>query len=157
MWAWCRSLEATTQQQLINEYLEPMESLIANHRHITFVFHTSTLASGSSNVHARNQEISDRAIANNRRLYDFEDINGYDSDGVCSNDTMANENCDHDIDGDGVRDANWAIDWQESHTENSDWFAVDISRHTQAINSGLKAYAAWWLFVEIGEEWAADS
>jgi len=61
---------------------------------------------------------------------------------------MANDNCDYDSNGDGRRDKNWATDWQDSHTEDVDWYECS-SAHSQALNANRKAYAAWYLWARL--------
>jgi hypothetical protein len=61
---------------------------------------------------------------------------------------MANDACDYDSDGNGSRDKNWATDWQNSHTENVDWYSCG-SVHSQPLNANRKAYAAWWLWARL--------
>ena len=56
--------------------------------------------------------------------------------------------CDYDSDGDGNPDRNWATAWQNSHTENVDWYNCSPA-HSQALNGNLKAYAAWWLWARL--------
>jgi hypothetical protein len=102
----------------------------------------------SGNLHLRNQQIRDYCTANGKVLYDFYDIELYDPDGNYYGDKSVNDNCDYDSDGNGSLDANWAIDWQNSHIENVDWYNCP-SAHSQPLNANRKAYAAWWLWARI--------
>ena len=61
---------------------------------------------------------------------------------------MCNDNCDYDSDGNGSLDKNWAIDWQNSHTVDVDWYNCS-SAHSQPLNANRKAYAAWWLWARL--------
>jgi hypothetical protein len=45
-------------------------------------------------------------------------------------------------------DKNWAIDWQNSHTLNEDWYDCGAA-HSQSLNGNQKAYAAWWLWAKL--------
>ena len=63
-------------------------------------------------------------------------------------DKKPNDGCDYDTDGDGTLDGNWAIEWQNSHTEGTDWYDCS-SAHSQPLNANQKAYAAWWLWARI--------
>ncbi len=45
-------------------------------------------------------------------------------------------------------DHNWALDWQNSHTEGIDWYTCSED-HNPPLNANLKAYAAWWLWARI--------
>ncbi len=60
----------------------------------------------------------------------------------------ADDTCAYDSDNNGSRDANWAIDWQNTHTQDLDWYHC-ISSHTQPLNANQKAYAAWWLWATL--------
>ncbi|MDY6833294.1 MAG: hypothetical protein SVY53_00640 [Chloroflexota bacterium] len=85
-------------------------------------------------------------MANDRILYDFADIESYDPDGTYYGDKIPNDNCDYDSDADGVRDANWATEWQDAHP--GEWYNCG-SAHSQPLNANMKAYAAWWLWVRL--------
>ncbi|NLT49617.1 MAG: hypothetical protein GXX85_01715, partial [Ignavibacteria bacterium] len=63
----------------------------------------------------------------------------------------ANDECNYDSDGNGSRDKNWATIWQNSHTQNVDWYNCGAA-HSQPINANMKAYAAWNLFCSIAEK-----
>lgn len=114
---------------------------------ITFVYMTGHLdGTGlNGNLHLRNEQIREFCRENEKVLYDFEDIESYDSDGVYFGEMMPNDNCDYDPDGNSIRDQNWAINWQNNNTE---WFDCSPA-HTQALNANQKAYAAWWLWARL--------
>jgi len=99
-------------------------------------------------LHLRNEQIRRYCIDGGKILYDFADIETYDPDGVYYGDRFPNDACDYDSDGDGVRDANWAREWQNSHMEGRDWYDC-YSAHSEPLNANLKAYAAWWLWASI--------
>ncbi|MEJ2507811.1 MAG: T9SS type A sorting domain-containing protein, partial [Ignavibacteriaceae bacterium] len=40
------------------------------------------------------------------------------------------------------------VDWQNSHTENIDWYNCSTA-HSQSLNGNLKAYAAWYLWASL--------
>jgi hypothetical protein len=104
----------------------------------------------TGNVHIRNEQIRKYCKDNNKYLYDFNDIESYDPDGNYYRAKLANDNCDYDSDGNGSLDKNWAIDWQNAHTVNVDWYAINpLPQHTQSLNGNLKAYAAWYLWARL--------
>lgn len=147
IWSWCGQASKYTERKMIDRYLSPMTQLEHEYPDVTFVYMTGH-ADGTGitgNLHARNQQIRNYCIANNKVLYDFYDIESYDPEGNYYGDKLVNDNCDYDSDGNEYRDANWAIDWQKAHTENKDWYNCK-SAHSQALNANLKAYAAWWLW-----------
>ncbi len=80
--------------------------------------------------------------------YDFADIECYNPDGDYFGDKKPNDACDYDSNGDGSRDSNWAVQWQNAHTQNVDWYNC-TSAHSQPLNANLKAFAAWWLWARL--------
>jgi hypothetical protein len=102
----------------------------------------------NGNLNIRNEQIRNYCLTNGKILFDFNDIESYDPDGNYYLDKDANDNCDYDSDGNGSLDKNWAIDWQNSHTINVDWYDCSPA-HSQALNGNLKAYAAWWLWAKL--------
>jgi len=104
----------------------------------------------SGNLNQRNEQIRNYVRSNNKVLYDFADIESFDPDGLINYMKLnANDNCDYDSNGDGIRDKNWATAWQASHIENIDWYDCSAA-HSQALNGNQKAYAAWWLWARLG-------
>ena len=146
IWSWCGQVSSATEED-INTYLNLMSGLETEFPLVSFVYMTGHLdGSGlTGNLHIRNNQIRDYCIANNKVLYDFADIETWDPDFTYFGDKIPNDNCDYDSDGDLVRDANWAIEWQNSHIEGVDWYNCS-SAHSQPLNANQKAYAAWWLW-----------
>jgi len=150
IWSWCGQVSSATEDD-INTYLNLMNKLEIDYPDVHFVYMTGHLdGSGEEgNLNVRNEQIRKYCTENNKLLYDFADIESYDPDGNTNYMLMnANDACDYDSDGDGSRDANWAINWQNSHTENTDWYNCS-SAHSQPLNANLKAYVAWHLWVLI--------
>lgn len=149
MWAWCGQVSTATESN-INTYLELMSDLEKDYPGIKFVYMTGHLdGTGlAGNLHLRNEQIRDYCTSNKKILYDFADIESYNPDGDYFLNRAANDNCDYDSDGNGTRDRNWAIEWQNSHTLNVEWYDCDPS-HSQPLNGNLKAYAAWWLWARL--------
>ena len=146
IWSWCGQVSSATEED-INTYLNLMSGLETEFPLVSFVYMTGHLdGSGlTGNLHIRNNQIRNYCIANNKVLYDFADIETWDPDFTYFGDKIPNDNCDYDSDGDLVRDANWAIEWQNSHIEGVDWYNCS-SAHSQPLNANQKAYAAWWLW-----------
>ncbi len=152
IWSWCGQASGYTEQQMIDNYLAPMSQLELDYPGITFVYMTGHLdgTGTTGNLHARNEQIRAYCRANNKVLYDFNDIESYDPDGLVNyNSLRANDNCDYDSDGNGSLDRNWATVWQNSHTENVDWYYCG-AQHSQPLNANQKAYAAWYLWARLG-------
>ena len=150
MWSWCGQVDTT---DLLNNYFNPMAALEEEYFGVTFVYMTGHLEGGGigSSVNLANEQIRDFAIANDKVLYDFADIESYDPDGLINYmELLANDACYYDSDGNGTLESNWAINWQNTHTEGVDWYSCS-SAHSQDLNANLKAYAAWNMFVDIAE------
>ncbi len=149
MWSWCGEVSSASVED-INTYLDLMAELESDFPNVKFVYMTGHLdGSGlEGNLHLRNQQIRDYCSVNNKILFDFEDIESYDPDGKYFGDKYPTDNCDYDSDGNGSQDANWAVEWQNTHTENVDWYYCDAA-HSQSLNGNQKAYAAWWLWAKI--------
>jgi hypothetical protein len=146
IWSWCGQVDGS--QSDIELYLDLMDGLEDDHPDVTFVYMTGHTdgAALTGNVPLRNKQIRDYCRAHNKVLYDFADIESYDPDGAYYGDKLVNDACDYDSDSDGVRDSNWAVNWQNAHP--GEWFDCS-SAHSQPLNANLKAYAAWHLWARL--------
>jgi len=149
IWSWCGQVSSATEAD-INTYLDLMNSLENDYQNVKFVYMTGHLdgTGTNGNLNLRNEQIRNYCLTNGKILYDFNDIESYDPDGIYYLDKYANDNCDYDSDGNGSLDKNWAIDWQNSHIINVDWYDCSAA-HSQPLNGNLKAYAAWWLWAKL--------
>jgi hypothetical protein len=149
MWSWCGQVSNASAGD-IDTYLSLMAGLEAEFPQVRFVYMTGHLdGSGlQGTLHLRNEQIRQWCRQSGRVLYDFADIETWDPDGRYFGDRVPNDACDYDSNGDGKRDRNWAVDWQNSHTRGADWFDCS-SAHSQPLNANMKAYAAWWLFARL--------
>ncbi len=150
IWSWCGQVSSASEED-INTYLNLMSQLESDYPGVKFVYMTGHLdGSGEDgNLNIRNEQIRNYCIENNKLLYDFANIESYHPDG--DTDYMllnANDGCYYDSDGNGSQDANWAIEWQNSHIEGVDWYNCS-SAHSQPLNANLKAYTAWNLWALI--------
>jgi hypothetical protein len=147
IWSWCSQVSSATESD-INTYLNLMSGLEEDYPDVYFVYMTGHLDGTGleGNLHIRNEQIRDYCSEHNKMLYDFADIEMYDPDGTYYGDKIPNDNCDYDSDGDGTRDANWALQWQEARP--GEWYDCGCA-HSQSLNCNLKAYAAWWLWSTI--------
>ena len=149
MWSWCGQVSTATEAD-INTYLNLMEELESDFPDVRFVYMTGHLdGSGlTGNLHLRNEQIRKYCRDNNKVLFDFADIECYNPDGTYFGDKSPDDGCNYDTNGDGSRDGNWAIAWQNSHAKGADWFDCSAA-HTQPVNANMKAYAAWWLWARL--------
>lgn len=149
IWSWCGQVSTATEAD-INTYLNLMNDLEGEFPGVSFVYMTGHLdGTGlSGNLHQRNEQIRKYCRDNEKILYDFADIECYDPDGIYYGDKKPNDACNYDTDGNGSLDGNWAISWQNTHTQGVDWFTCSAA-HTQPLNANQKAYAAWWLWARL--------
>lgn len=146
MWAWCWQVNGSAAD--IDLYLKLMSKLEKDYPNIRFVYMTGRLiGQGPSDiVLIRNEQIRRYCREHGKILYDFADIESYDPDGVYYGDRLVNDACDYDSNGDGIRDSNWAVDWQKAHP--GEWFNCP-AEHSQPLNANQKAFAAWWLWARL--------
>jgi hypothetical protein len=149
IWSWCGEVSTATEAD-INTYLTLMTALENDFKNVKFVYMTGHLdGTGlSGNLHLRNEQIRNYCKTNNKILFDFADIECYNPDGVYFGDKKPNDACDYDSNGDGSLEGNWAIEWQNAHTQGTDWYSCS-SAHSQPLNANQKAYAAWWLWARL--------
>jgi chitodextrinase len=158
MWSWCGQADGSPDE--IQLYLNQMHALESEYPGVRFVYMTGHLVGtgGAGNLNQRNNQIRAYCRTNNKTLFDFADIESYDPDGLVNYmERFATEDCNYDSNGDNWPDRNWAIDWQNSHTEGVDWYYCGAA-HSQPLNANRKAYAAWYLWARIaGWQPVADS
>jgi len=149
IWSWCGEVSYASEEN-IDTYLSLMSGLEEDFPAVAFIYMTGHLdGTGlTGNLYIRNEQIRDYCETHNKFLYDFADIESYDPDGNYYLDKSANDGCNYDSNDDGTRDSNWAIAWQNSHTEGVEWYDCSAA-HTQPLNANMKAYAAWHLWARI--------
>ena len=149
IWSWCGGVSDNTSNG-VQTYLNEMNSLETEYPNVKFVYMTGHLdGSGlNGNLHKRNEQIRTYCVTNNKILYDFADIETYNPDNAYFGDKIPNDNNDYDTNNNGKRDGNWAVEWQNSHVQNSDWYNCSCA-HSKALNCNQKAYAAWWLWASL--------
>ena len=155
MWSWCGQVSSKyANNSLLSEYIIPMNQLEIDYPDVTFVYMTGHVDHwNDANNKAANQIIRKYCIANNKVLYDFEDIESHDPNGTYY--PFPHDNCDYYASRNGPLLGNWAVEWQNSHIINVDWYSC-TSAHSQPLNANQKAYAAWWLFARLGG-WADEA
>jgi hypothetical protein len=160
IWSWCGGVSHASEA-VITDYLTRMSRLETDYPSVTFVYMTGHLdGSGlDGNLHQRNEQIRAFCRTNNKWLFDFADIETNDPDGVDFRLRCPNDACNYDFNNNETTeqddstiaingDRNWAIDWQNAHTEGVDWYSCGAA-HSQPVNANMKAYAAWWLWCRI--------
>jgi hypothetical protein len=169
VWSW-GNFVSNSKSSEITAYLNSMNKLETDYPQVKFVYMTGHLdgTTTTDNLYLRNEQIRQYCRDNNKILFDFADIESFDPDGIDYREKMADGACNYDKDGDGeletigpnantdyqvlpdtlAGDANWAIDWQKTHSTKSEWYDCYAPR-TQPLNANLKAYAAWWLWARL--------
>lgn len=148
MWSWCGQVgDKYSGGHLWDEFLEPMSSLELDYPNVTFVYMTGHLDYwGHEETNAANDSIRSYCQNNNKVLFDFADIESYGPDGTSYKDN-GSDACDY-YDASNTVLGNWAQEYQNTHTEGTDWFTCE-SAHSEPFNANLKAYAAWHMFASL--------
>ncbi len=128
MWSWCGGASDNTEEG-INIYLSAMDGLEQDYPGAVFVYMTGHLdgTGPSGNLYARNNQIRDYCVANDKILFDFADIESYDPDGVWYPD--------------GGDACEWCYDWCAAHTCPT----CPACAHSHCFNCYLKGKAFWWM------------
>ncbi len=150
MWAWCGQLSGYSSDDVNNLYINEMCQLESDYFGVTFVYMTGH-SDGSGlegTLHKNNQLIRNHCIQNDKVLFDYYDIECYDSDGNYYGDKHVRDDCSYD-------GGNWAKEWQNSHTLGTDWYQCE-SAHSEPLNANLKAFAAWWMWARLAG-WDGES
>lgn len=151
IWSWCGQMDDKySAGTLSNEYLLPMAALEAQYPQVTFVYMTGhTEIWDDADNKAACEVIRNFCSANGKVLYDFNDIEHYDPNGVYYE--YVTDSCAVYTQAGGTAIGNWATSWQESHVQNVDWYSCS-SAHSEPLNANLKAYAAWALWCALLED-----
>jgi hypothetical protein len=77
--SWCSDLN-TASESYVRDYLAAMQTLESEFPNVIFVYFTGTAQDGDGygyNRYLRNKQIRDFCVANNKVLYDFEDLDSW--------------------------------------------------------------------------------
>ena len=142
MWSWRGGCSDNTVEG-INTYLYKMTELENDFPGVKFVYMTGHLDIWSwANLKARNQQIRDYCIANNKILFDFADIESYNPDYAFFE--YANDNCNYYSGPGGSLLGNWATEWCDENPGSDLCWACSCA-HSEALNCNLKGRAFWWM------------
>lgn len=156
LWSWCGQMDDKySAGTLTNEYLQPMADLEGMYPHVAFVYMTGHVDIwDDADNKAACEVIRDWCSVGNRILYDFNDIEHYDPDGNWFE--WVNDSCDLYAYAGGSVTGNWATAWQESHTQDVDWYDCGAA-HSLPLNANRKAYAAWALWCRLAADMDRDT
>jgi hypothetical protein len=129
MWSWCNELESWSEEE-VNYYLGNISALEATHNDTTFVYMTenaqSTGEAGYSRA-LRNKQIRDYCTANNKWLFDFEDMDAW---------------C-------GTENNSYTYDSYIVPAQHCAYNCPDCDVHVNSLGSQVKGMALWWMLVRI--------
>lgn len=142
MWSWCGGCSDNTEEG-INIYLNKMTELENDYPDVKFIYMTGHLDIWSwENLKARNQQIRDYCLTNDKILFDFADIESYDPDSTYFE--YANDNCNYYSGPGGTLLGNWATEWCDANP-GSDLCWYCSCAHSESLNCNLKGRAFWWM------------
>jgi hypothetical protein len=128
--SWCSELN-TASESYVQDYLTAMQTLESEYTNVTFVYFTGNAQETGAyghNRYLRNKQIRDFCVANNKVLYDFEDLDSW-----------------------------WynpaTLQWERSTYEYNGFtvpvehpnLAGDDAEHTSYESCEQKGRAAWWM------------
>ncbi|MFH1586815.1 MAG: right-handed parallel beta-helix repeat-containing protein [Candidatus Diapherotrites archaeon] len=151
IWSWCGEVSTATEAQIAN-YLSLMNGLEQDYPDVSFVYMTGHLdgTGETGNLHLRNEQIRNYALANNKILYDFADIESYGPDGSYYVDRSGGcaytNGCLYRPDG-GLCNGNWCNEWCTANPGECP--TCEECAHSQCFNCYLKGKAFWWLLAKI--------
>ena len=146
MWSWCGQ-QSSASEAYTQYYLDTMAQFEVEYPDIRFILMTGhTDGSGEGgNLHARNNQVRDFAVANDMVVFDFADIESYDPDGNYYLDLDCNGHCDYWL---GIIKHNWADEWCDAHPGDDLCEPCDCA-HSRALNCNLKGRAFWWMMARL--------
>lgn len=155
IWSWCGQMDDKFEAgTLSNEYLLPMTALEEQYPHVTFVYMTGHTEIGDdSDNKAACTAIRNYCATRNKVLYDFNDIEHYDPEGIYYE--FVTDDCSIYTQAGGSAVGNWATEWQNAHTQDVDWYN-SYAAHSQPLNGNQKAYAAWALWCTLADDMDRD-
>ena len=155
MWSWCGQMDDEyADGTLSNYYLLPMASLETSYPDVVFIYMTGHAPGPDEmnpNIDRYTKEacqcIRDYCMANNKVLFDFNDIEHYNPDDTFFE--YVADSCNYYATNGGAAAGNWASEWQDAHVQNVDWYDCGAA-HSEPLNANRKAYAAWALWCALG-------
>jgi hypothetical protein len=136
MWSWCDEMTYYTAVQ-IQQYFLQMNQFEQRYPNVKFIYMTGYTENSNPTVVANNQFIRNYSVANNKILYDFDDIIKYDPDGTYY--PAADRGC------------TWCQAWCASHPANCT--NLPSCSHSNGGYSNymcvLRGKAFWWMMARL--------
>jgi len=135
MWSWCGQVSWATDAD-IDTYLGLMSQLERDYPNVRFIYMTGHLdgTGETGNLRIRNKQIRDYAVANNKVLFDFADIESYDPAGNYYPDES--DAC------------NWCATWCNAHPADCATLPGSCA-HSHPFNCWRKGQAFWWMMARL--------
>ena len=145
MWSWCGGVSDNTEKG-INTYLNAMDKLEKDYPNVKFIYMTGHCDQwNDANLKARNNQIRNFCIANNKILFDFNDIECFDPDGKDFTNQFPNDDCSY---GPPENRRNWAEEWVAANPTSplsQSCGSDDCCAHSHPLNCNMKGRAFWWM------------
>ena len=142
MWSWCGQ-QSSNSQATTAAYLNTMAQFETEFPAMRFILMTGhTDGTGlTGNLHARNNQVRDYAVANDMIVFDFADIESYDPDWNEYLSLGCNDNGDYS-------GGNWPSQWCAAHSGH-ELCASCSCAHSQPLICNLKGRAFWWMMARL--------
>lgn len=146
IWSWCGGVSDNTEEG-ITIYLNKMTELENDYPGVQFVYMTGHLDIWAwANLKARNQQIRDYCVANNKILFDFADIESYNPDLLFFE--YADDGCNYYTGPGGTLLGNWAIEWCSANPLSDLCWSCSCA-HSEALNCNVKGRSFWWMMARM--------
>jgi hypothetical protein len=135
MWSWCGQ-QSSNDVATVQRYLDNLNALEAQYPGMRFIYMTGHTDGGSSTLARNNQMVREYAVAHQKVLFDFADLESYDPDGTFY--PNARDGC------------TWCQSWCSAHPSDCQDLVPDGScAHTHSYLCKVKAQSFWWLLARL--------
>jgi hypothetical protein len=135
MWSWCGQ-QSSNDVATVQRYLDNLNTLESQYPNMRFIYMTGHTDGGSITLASNNQMVRDYAVANQKVLFDFADLESYDPAGTYY--PNASDAC------------TWCTSWCSAHPSDCQNLVPDGScAHTHSYLCKVKTQAFWWLLARL--------
>lgn len=132
-WSWCGQ-QSDNSVETVNQYLTALNTLESQYPGMRFVYLTGHTDGSDSDLMRNNDIVRDYAVANDKILFDFAQIESYDPAGTYYGN--AGDWCP------------WCDQWCADHPDDCVDLPDDCA-HTHGLQCKLKGAAYWWLLARL--------